>query len=62
MTLIKLLEMVSESTNLCVSINGEIKAVYDGRNSIPEKYNKREIVPHGIRVIANTMFVEIEED
>ena len=43
MKLEDVLTIVSEARNLYVLENGEIIAQYDGRDSIPEELNSREV-------------------
>ena len=43
MKLIELLLITSEHRNMCIWDNGEIIAQYNGRDSIPEELNDREI-------------------
>lgn len=43
MKLIELLLITSEHRNMYIWDNGEIIAQYDGRDSIPEKLNDREV-------------------
>ena len=43
MKLIELLLITSELRNMYIWENGEIIAQYDGRDSIPEELNNREI-------------------
>lgn len=43
MKLEDVLSIVSESRNLYVWENGEVTAQYDGRDSIPEELNSREV-------------------
>lgn len=45
MTVDELLSVTSESADVCiVDTDGNNLALYDGRNSIPVRYNSREII------------------
>lgn len=43
MKLIDLLEKIDESSNVMIWEDNEVVSSYDGKNSIDEKYNDREV-------------------
>lgn len=59
MTLEELLWKVNESTIVCIydSESNDLLAIYDGKNSIPEKYNICEV--QDIFVDGNRLCIEI---
>jgi hypothetical protein len=62
MKVIDLFEMVGENTNidLIFSESNEVVSRYDGRNSIDEEYNDKEVISFNPNWITKTLEVIIE--
>lgn len=56
MTVIDILSIVSDETNVNVWENGEIIATYDGKDNIPEELNDRVIT----QISAGIHFINID--
>ena len=56
MKLIDLLEKIDDSSNVMIWEDNEVVSSYDGKNSIDEKYNDREVES----ISAGYFFIDIE--